>query len=49
VKTSIHLACSECKRRNYSTSKSKQKAKERIEVKKYCAFCKKRTLHRETK
>jgi len=45
----ITLACTECKRRNYTTTKDKKKTPGRIELKKYCKFCKKATLHKETK
>ena len=45
----ITLECTECKRRNYMTSKNKRNNTERLEVVKYCKFCKKHTLHRETK
>ena len=45
----IILECTECKRRNYMTSKNKKNNTERQEVVKYCKFCKKRTTHKETK
>jgi large subunit ribosomal protein L33 len=45
----IILACGDCKRRNYNTTKNKKKQTERVEVKKYCRFCNKRTLHKETR
>ena len=45
----IKLACGECKQRNYDTSKNKHNNTERIELKKYCKFCKVHTVHRETK
>ena len=32
----IQMACGECKRRNYSTTKNKKKTTERLEMKKYC-------------
>ncbi len=31
----VHLACGDCKRRNYSTTKNKKKTTERIEFSKY--------------
>ena len=31
------------------TNKNKKNDPDRIEMKKYCKFCKKHTLHRETK
>ncbi len=45
----ITLACSECKRRNYNLTKDKRKNTDKLEVKKYCRFCNKHTLHKETK
>jgi len=45
----VALACNDCKRRNYSTTKNKQNTPDRLEFKKYCRFCRKHTLHRETK
>lgn len=49
MRESIKLACTECKQRNYDTSKNKNNNTDRIELKKYCKFCKKHTLHRETR
>ncbi|MCX6550776.1 MAG: 50S ribosomal protein L33 [Acidobacteria bacterium] len=45
----ITLACTECKRRNYNTTKNKKKTTERLEMKKYCPFCRSHKSHRETK
>ena len=45
----IQLACGECKRRNYSTTKNKKKTTERLEMKKYCPFCRKHQPHKEQK
>ncbi|UCC12652.1 MAG: 50S ribosomal protein L33 [candidate division WOR-3 bacterium] len=44
----VTLACKKCKRRNYTTTKNKKK-QTRLEVNKYCRFCRAHTLHRETK
>jgi large subunit ribosomal protein L33 len=49
VRVIVTLACQECKRRNYTTSKNRRTHPERIEQKKYCRFCGKHTLHKETK
>jgi large subunit ribosomal protein L33 len=49
VRVKITLACTECKQRNYDTFKNKQKTPDRIEQMKYCKFCKKHTVHKETK
>ncbi|MFQ5561923.1 MAG: 50S ribosomal protein L33 [Nitrospinota bacterium] len=45
----IQLGCGECKNRNYSKTKNKKKTTERLELKKYCRFCRHHTLHREVK
>jgi len=49
VRVNITLACTECKQRNYNTSKNKKSTPDRMEIKKYCKFCKAHTAHRETK
>ena len=49
MRDNIQLACSECKRRNYTSTRNKKKQTERLEVKKYCKFCRRHTLHKETK
>ncbi|MCX8044197.1 MAG: 50S ribosomal protein L33 [Desulfobacterota bacterium] len=45
----IALACTQCKQRNYSTTKNKKKTTGKLEIKKYCKFCHTHTLHKETK
>ncbi|HWP49697.1 MAG TPA: 50S ribosomal protein L33 [Candidatus Limnocylindrales bacterium] len=45
----VTLACTECKRRNYSTTKNKKRTQDKLEFKKFCRFCRKHTVHRETK
>ena len=45
---SVILMCEICLSRNYTTHRSKTK-KERLELKKYCPKCGKKTLHKETK
>ncbi|MBR1868025.1 MAG: 50S ribosomal protein L33 [Clostridia bacterium] len=49
TRTRITLACTECKQRNYDDYKNKKNDPDRIELNKYCPFCKKHTLHKETK
>ncbi|MGB9734963.1 MAG: 50S ribosomal protein L33 [bacterium] len=49
MRTMIVLACSECKNRNYMTSKNKKNTPDRLELKKYCPHCRKHTLHKEVK
>lgn len=45
----IKLECSECHRINYYSHKNKKTIKNKIEIKKFCKWCKKHTLHKETK
>jgi len=45
----ITLECTECKQRNYTTTKNKKNTTERLELKKYCRFCGSHTPHKETK
>ena len=49
VRVRITLACEECKQRNYDVYKNKKNTPDRLEVSKYCPFCKKHTNHKETK
>ena len=43
------LECQTCKRRNYSTTKNKRTNPQKLKFKKYCAFCRRHTEHKETK
>ena len=47
-KVYVKMQCEECKRINYFLHKSKGK-KEKLELKKFCKWCRKHTLHKETK
>ena len=49
MREGITLASTECKRRNYRTNKNKKTTTERVELMKYCKWCHKHTLHKETK
>ena len=49
MRTKITLACTECKQRNYNMTKEKKNHPERLETKKYCKFCQRHTMHKETK
>ena len=42
----VTLECSECKNRNYRTSKNTTD-RERLELKKFCRFCRKAVKHTE--
>lgn len=43
------LACSICGSRNYTKSVSEGKRGERLEINKFCKYCNKYTIHKETK
>ncbi len=45
----ITLECTVCKNRNYTTLKNKKKHPDKLEIKKYCKFCRKHTAHKEIK
>jgi large subunit ribosomal protein L33 len=45
----IVLACGECKRRNYMTTKNKRTMTGKLELKKFCPFCRSHVLHKEGK
>lgn len=49
MRSKVTLACTDCKQRNYNTMKNKKNDPDRIEMKKYCKFCKAHTDHKETK
>ena len=45
----VILQCSECKHRNYTTTKNKKRTQGKLEFRKYCRFCRSHTVHKETK
>jgi large subunit ribosomal protein L33 len=49
MQENISLACSECKRKNYTTTKNKKTNTEKLELSKFCRFCRKHTVHKEGK
>ncbi|MDR1240791.1 MAG: 50S ribosomal protein L33 [Oscillospiraceae bacterium] len=49
MRTKVTLACGECKRRNYETTKNKKNNSDRLAMNKHCRFCNKHTVHKETK
>jgi len=48
----VALVCTVCKSQNYITTRNKvnmdTKGKGKLQIKKYCRYCKKVTLHKET-
>ena len=49
MRDKLILACGECKRRNYTTTKNKKNTPGKLQFSKYCRFCGKHTPHKETK
>jgi large subunit ribosomal protein L33 len=45
----VTLSCTECKERNYTTTKNKRLHPDRLEHKKYCPRCRKHVTHKETR
>ncbi|MBE6692937.1 MAG: 50S ribosomal protein L33 [Ruminococcaceae bacterium] len=48
-RVAVTLVCTECKQRNYDTAKNKTNTPDRLEMNKHCKFCRKHTLHKESK
>ncbi len=45
----ISFQCSECKNRNYTSSKNTINSKDRLTLNKFCKHCRKHTEHQEVK
>jgi len=45
----ITLECTGCKNRNYTSTRNKKKNKTKVELSKFCKFCRKHTAHKEIK
>jgi len=45
----ITFECTECKNRNYTSTKNKKQNPDRLELKKYCRHCRKHIVHKELK
>ena len=45
----ITLECTVCKNRNYTSTKNKKKHPDRLEITKFCRYCRKHTPHKEIK
>jgi large subunit ribosomal protein L33 len=49
IRPVITLECTECKERNYATTKNTRNTTGRLEIKKFCKREHVHTLHKETK
>jgi len=45
----INMACTECRSRNYATTKNRRNDPERLELLKFCPRCRVRRPHRESR
>jgi len=45
----IKLECTVCRHINYYSRRNKKNVKERLQLKKFCAWCRKHTPHKENK
>lgn len=45
----IHLACTECRERTYTTEKNRRNDSDRLELNKFCPRCRMVRPHRETR
>jgi len=48
-KAFVKLQCDVCKRINYYSHKSKNIGEKKLELKKFCKWCRKHTAHKEAK
>ena len=49
IRPGITLACTECKERNYQTTKNRRNTPDRLDLMKFCPRDGRKTLHRETR
>ncbi|WP_419934987.1 50S ribosomal protein L33 [Candidatus Palauibacter sp.] len=49
MRVRITLECTQCKERNYTTTKNRRTHPQRAERKKYCRRCDGHTTHKETR
>ncbi len=49
MRDKIILQCTQCKRRNYTTTKNRRTTPDKLQLKKYCPFDRKHTVHKEIK
>ena len=45
----IGMACTDCKERNYTTTKNRRNDPDRLELQKFCPTCRTHRAHRETR
>ncbi|MEK7390905.1 MAG: 50S ribosomal protein L33 [Patescibacteria group bacterium] len=45
----VKLACTKCKEDNYYTTRNRKSVEKKLDLKKFCKTCRKRTTHKEAK
>ncbi|MCB9477326.1 MAG: 50S ribosomal protein L33 [Deltaproteobacteria bacterium] len=45
----VTLQCTECRNRNYTTTRNKKRNPNKVELRKFCPHDRRHTLHKETK
>ena len=45
----VEMACTECRSRNYTTTKNRRNDPDRMELRKFCPRCRGHRQHRETR
>jgi large subunit ribosomal protein L33 len=43
----VTMSCTVCRHRNYHTTKNPKNVRNKLELKKYCKWCRKHTPHKE--
>ena len=49
VRGIITMQCTDCRERNYATSKNRRNDTQRMELRKYCSHCRGHKVHREVR
>ena len=45
----VELACTECRNRNYATTKNRRNDPDRMELRKFCPRCRSHRMHKEAR
>lgn len=45
----VDMACTECRNRNYHTTKNRRNDPDRMELRKFCPRCRTQRVHREAR
>jgi large subunit ribosomal protein L33 len=49
MRSIVAIECTQCKSKNYQTTRNKKNHQDRYELKKFCRHCRAHTKHKETK